>query len=75
MSDLGYHAWLIQQFGGTALLADHLGVSRPSTTKWPTRGIPHRLWHRVIALAAATGIGPVTAEQLEATKPPGKEEK
>lgn len=66
--DHSFHASVIAAFGGKAKLALALGLPRKSICKWHTRGIPPRYWHKVAELSPV----PLTAEQLEQTKPNGK---
>lgn len=67
--DPDFHAALIRRLGGKTRLCGALGLDRDTVTKWHTRGIPSRYWHRIIDLAQAAGLHDVTGERLEATKP------
>lgn len=71
MSDaVNLHQQVIQALGGKAKLAAMLDLDRHALSKWHTRGIPSRHWHKVISLAAAKAPSlKLTAEELDKAKP------
>ena len=68
------HHEIIRKLGGPIALARDLGLSRPEAAlHWPRRGIPARLWHRVVELAEQKEE-PVTFAALEDGRPSSRQE-
>lgn len=67
MSDAGR---IIDELGGTARVADGLGIEFASTvSNWRERGIPPARWPALMELARAQRAKSITWERLARTQP------
>lgn len=60
---------IVAAFGGLKVIGQITGDRSHAACQWRHAGIPHKVWHLLIAAAEARGIQGITTEALAATRP------
>ena len=60
---------IIVALGGKRVVAELTGSKPNAVTQWHRIGIPSKFWHVLVLRAEQSGVGGITFDTLQGTKP------